>query len=345
MPGKSKANKSILRRAPAIILLALLLCTVLTSCFSTSDGQSVNIFDLLIVKPFAFILKTIYQLVNSYGLAIIIFTILTKIILLPLTIKSKKGMQDMQRIQPKLLELEQKYKKNNPQKYQEEMTKLYQKEGVSPMGGCLPTLISLPIMMGLYWPICQPLKHLMNLTQAQISEIASRLGFETVAGAGGAATYASEITIAQAIYENFDKVKDISENIIQMNFNFLGMNLGEVPSFTTFNLLFLLPLISGATSFLLTKLNQWLQLRSTGVAPQQNNAMMTLMGPIMSIWIGYSLPVGLTLYWITGNLVSMVQEVALTYYFDKKKAKEDALKALEEEKNPTKKTSKGAKKK
>jgi len=255
MPGKSKANKSILRRAPAIILLALLLCTVLTSCFSTSDGQSVNIFDLLIVKPFAFILKTIYQLVNSYGLAIIIFTILTKIILLPLTIKSKKGMQDMQRIQPKLLELEQKYKKNNPQKYQEEMTKLYQKEGVSPMGGCLPTLISLPIMMGLYWPICQPLKHLMNLTQAQISEIASRLGFETVAGAGGAATYASEITIAQAIYENFDKVKDISENIIQMNFNFLGMNLGEVPSFTTFNLLFLLPLISGATSFLLTKLN------------------------------------------------------------------------------------------
>lgn len=342
MPGKSKANKSILRRAPAIILLALLLCTVLTSCFSTADGQTVNIFDLLIVKPFAFILKTIYKLVNSYGLAIIIFTILTKIILLPLTIKSKKGMQDMQRIQPKLQELEQKYKKSNPQKYQEEMTKLYQKEGVSPMGGCLPTLISLPIMMGLYWPICQPLKHLMNLTKDQIAQVAARLGFETTAGAGA---YASEITIAQAVYENFDKVKDISENLFQMNFNFLGMNLGEVPSFTTFNLLFFLPLISGATSFLLTKLTQWLQLRSTGVAPQQNNAMMVLMGPLMSIWIGYSLPIGLTLYWITGNLVSMVQEVVLSFYLDKKKAKEDELKALEEVNNPTKKTSKGAKKK
>ncbi len=338
MPGRSKANKSILKRVPVIILLALLLCTVLTSCYTTADGNSVNIFDLLIVKPFAFILKSIYQLVNSYGLAIIIFTVLTKIILLPLTIKSKKGMQDIQRIQPQMQELEKKYKKSNPEKYQEEITKLYQKEGVSPMGGCLPTLISLPIMMGLYWPICQPLKHLMNLTTAQIAEITTRLGLETTMGS------VSEITIAQAIYENFDKVKDISENIIQMNFNFLGMNLGEVPSFTTFNLLFFLPLISGATSFLLTKLTTWLQFRSTGVAPQQNNnAMMTLMGPIMSIWIGYSLPIGLTLYWITGNLVSMVQEVLLTFYFDKKKAK-DELRAPEE-KNNTKKTSKGAKKK
>ncbi|NLD88130.1 MAG: YidC/Oxa1 family membrane protein insertase [Clostridiales bacterium] len=336
MPEKNKAN--IWKRAPVIILLALLLCTVLTSCFQNADGTTTNIFDLLIVKPFAFILKTIYQLVHSYGLAIIIFTILTKILLLPLTIKSKKGMMEQQRIAPKLKELENKYK-NDKQKYQEEMTKLYQKEGISPMGGCLPTLISLPIMLGLYWPISQPLTHLMNLTKDQIAEVTARLGLTTTA------THMSEMTVAQAIYENFDKVKDISDKIIPMNFDFLGVNLGAIPSFTQFNVLFLLPIISGATAFALTKLTNWLQYKSTGVMPQQANGMMTFIGPVMSIWIGFSLPVGLTLYWITGNLISMLQEILLTKYFDKLKLKEEEKIKFGESAKQNNKTSKGAHKK
>ncbi len=276
-----------------------------------------NIFDFLIVKPFAFILRSIYDLVGSYGLAIIIFTIVTKIIILPLSIKSKKSMAKMQKLQPKLKELEAKYK-NDKQKYQEEMAKLYQTEDVSPLGGCLPTLITLPIMMGLYWPISEPLKHLMNLTAEQIALITERLGMATETG------FVSQIALAQKVYENFDLVKDISPNIIPMDMNFLGINLGATPSFSTFNLLFLIPIISGLSAFLLNKLTMELQYRSTGTR-MQNQGAMTLMMPLMSVWIGFSLPAGLGLYWIVSNLVAMVQEVFLSKYMEREIKKEAAI--------------------
>ena len=269
-----------------------------------------NIFDLLIVKPFAFVLMGIYNIVGSYGLAIILFTIFTKLILLPLSIKSKKGMLDLQRIGPKQKELEQKYK-NDKKKYSEELTKLYQKEGVSPMGGCLPMLITIPIMMGLYWPISQPLTHLMNLTSDQITLIGERLGF---VGNG----INSQIALAQLVYENFSKVSDISSNIIAMDFRFLGMNLGATPSYTVFNLLFFIPIISGLTALLLTKVTNHLQYKSTGVMPANQNAMLTYMMPLFSVWIGFSLPAGLGIYWISGNLVSIAQEYFLTYYMNRK---------------------------
>ncbi len=279
-----------------------------------------NIFDFLIVKPFAFVLRSIYDLVGSYGLAIIIFTIVSKIIILPLSIKSKKGMVKIQKLQPKLKELEERYK-NDKQKYQEEMAKLYQTEDVSPMSGCLPTLITLPIMMGLYWPISEPLKHLMNLTAEQIALITERLGMTTQTG------YVSQIAIAQKVYENFDLVKDISPNIIPMDMNFLGINLGATPSFTTFNLLFLIPIISGLTAFLLNKLTTYLQYRSTGVQPANQGQMMVLMMPLMSVWIGFSLPAGLGLYWITSNIVAMIQEVFLSKYMERELKKEAAIDA------------------
>ncbi len=279
-----------------------------------------NIFDFLIVKPFAFVLRSIYDLVGSYGLAIIIFTIVSKIIILPLSIKGKKGMVKMQKLQPKLKELEERYK-NDKQKYQEEMAKLYQAEDVSVFGGCLPTLITLPIMMGLYWPISEPLKHLMNLTTEQIALITERLGMASETG------YVSQIAIAQKVYENFDLVKDISPNIIPMDMNFLGINLGATPSFTTFNLLFLIPIISGITAFLLNKLTTYLQYRSTGVQPANQGQMMVMLMPLMSVWIGFSLPAGLGLYWITSNIVAMIQEIFLSKYMERELKKEAAIDA------------------
>jgi len=279
------------------------------------------IFDTLIVGPFAFILRTIYDFVGSYGLAIIIFTVIAKLIILPLTIKSKKSMLAMQRLQPKLKELELRYK-NDKQKYQEEMAKLYQTENVSPMGGCLPTLISLPIMMGLYWPISQPLKHLMKLTAEEIALVTERLGL-----AAENAGLTSEILVAQEIYNNFDLVKDISPNIIPMNMNFLGMNLGAIPNFTAFNLLFLFPVISGITSFLLTKLTQEIQFRTTGVRSDASTSTMTWMMPLMSVFIGFQLPIGLTLYWIASNVFSMIQEVFLGMYTKRLVEKEEAAAA------------------
>lgn len=320
MPTQKKPRFSG-RRVVIVLLLALLICTLLTSCFTDGNGETTNIFIVILVKPFAYILRWIYGWCNSFGWSLILFTLLTRLVLLPLNIKSKKGMAEMQALQPKMKELEKKYQ-NDKQKYQEEVSKLYKKEGVSPMGGCLPTLITLPIMFALYWPISQPLKYLMNLSSAQIDAVRDQLVLigAQVNGVLVSAT-SSEMTLVQAIHDNIAAVSSISENIIPMNLMFLGMNLGAVPSFTTFNILFILPILSAGTSFLLSKLTTWLQERSTGVKSTQQNGMMMWMMPLISIWVGFTLPAGLTVYWIAGNVFGVLQEFFITYYLQRKKEK------------------------
>ena len=321
MPTQKKPRFSG-RRVVVVLALALLICMLLTSCFADRNGETTNIFIVVLVRPFAYILRWIYDWCNSFGWALILFTLLTRLVLLPLNIKSKKGMAAMQALQPKLKELEKKYQ-NDKQKYQEEVAKLYKKEGVSPMGGCLPTLLTLPIMFALYWPISQPLKYLMNLSAAQIAAVRDQLILigAKVNGVLVSAT-SSEMTLVQAIHDNFEAVSSISENIFPMNLMFLGINLGAVPSYAKFYVLLVLPFISAGTSFLLSKITTWLQERSTGVQNSQQNGMMTWMMPLISLWIGFSLPAGLTVYWIASNLVAMAQEVFTTYYIQKKKEKE-----------------------
>ena len=320
MPTQKKPHFSG-RRVVIVLSLALLICTLLTSCFADANGETTNIFIVVLVRPFAYILRWLYDWCNSFGWALILFTLLTRLVLLPFNIKSKKSMAEIQTLQPKLKELEKKYQ-SDKQKYQEEAAKLYKKEGISPMGGCLPMLLTLPIMFALYWPISQPLKYLMDLSSAQIAAVRDQLvliGAE-VNGVLVSAT-SSEMTLVQAIHDNFAAVSSISENIFPMNLSFLGMNLGAVPSFTTFNVLFLLPLLSAGTSFLLSKVTTWLQERSTGVASTQQNGMMLWMMPIISIWVGFTLPAGLTVYWIAGNIVGILQEFFITYYLQHKKEK------------------------
>jgi len=310
------------RRVLIVLAMAMMICMLLTSCYTDGNGETTNIFIAVLVRPFAFILRWIYDWTQSFGWSLILFTLFTRLILLPLNIKSKQGMAEMQALQPKLKELEKKYK-NDQQRYQEEAAKLYKKEGVSPMSGCLPTLLTLPVMFALYWPISQPMKYLMKLTASQISQVREQLVLigAKVDGVLIAAN-SSEMTLVQALSNHFADVSFISENIFPMNLQFLGMDLGAVPSFTKFNLIFLLPIISAVTSFLLTQFTTWLQEKTTGTkSTQQNNAMMKWMMPIISIWIGFTLPAGLTLYWIACNVIGILQELFITYYLKMKKEK------------------------
>ena len=117
--------------------------------------MKMSLFDIITV-PLGFIINMIYRLVQNYGVAIIIFTIIVKLILLPLNIKSQKAMRKQQKIQPILAELQKKYA-NDKEKLQQEMMKLYKDNNVSMMGGCLPMLIQMPILIGLYNVIRSPL--------------------------------------------------------------------------------------------------------------------------------------------------------------------------------------------
>lgn len=311
MPNRSNHSKT--RTLLVVLLCTALLALSLSGCVTNSAGESESVFSIILVRPFAWILGWIYSWCGNFGLSLILFCVLTRLIMLPFNIRSKRSMLRMQVLQPKMKEIEKKYP-NDKNKQSVEMMALYKKEGVSPMSGCLTSLITLPLMFALYWPISQPLKYLMHLTAAQIKQVAETLvSIGAKVGNTAVAATSSQMTLVQAIADNFDAVKGISDNIFRMDLTFLGMNLGATPNFRVFDALFFLPIISAGTSFLMMYVTRKLQEKATGTKAgqdqtQQQTQMMTWMMPLISLWIGFTLPAGLAVYWIAGNVVGIAQE-------------------------------------
>lgn len=272
--------------------------------------------------PLGFVMKLIYNFIHNYGLSIIVFTILVKLILLPLAIKQQKSSAKMAVVQPQTLELQKKYA-NNQQKLNEELQALYAREGYNPMGGCLPTLIQFLIIMGLYDVIYKPLTHVLALGKdviAQATEIASSLG------ALPAKMYSAEPYIISAVQNNpeaFDVLgTDAVTKIQNLDMNFLGINLGAIPSFA-FNLLLLIPILSFASSMLMTVLSA--RNMDTGGNPAATGMKATLfMMPLLSAWICFSVPAGVGMYWAVSNLLSIVQMLVLNKFYNPKEMAEKA---------------------
>ena len=204
--------------------------------------------------PLGWIMWAIYSVVGNFTVALILFTIVTKALLFPLSIKQQKNTARMAAFRPQQEALQKKYG-NNKQKYQEELMKLYEQEGYNPMSGCLPLLIQFPILFGLIDVIYKPLTHIAHLsadTIEKMREIAEKAG-----GILGANTYAQEIDIINAL--NSGKASlftgqigaDVIEKAQHIDLNFLGINLGERPVWA-FNLLVLIPILSGITSLLVS---------------------------------------------------------------------------------------------
>lgn len=305
-------------------------------------------FNFLVTRPFSWILLKLYQLLGSYGLALIVFTLVVKLILLPFSAKSKKSTMKTSRLAPKQKELEKKYK-DDQTKYQTELNKLYKEEGVNPMTGCLWSLIPFPILIGLYNVVRQPLTNLMQLTSDQIALVA-----ETLTGLGVTVDTANEIGVAGYVHQYFNQIQAVVPNIINIDFNFLGLDLSQLPRWNVFFEsgffsqspqviwgavgLFLIPVISGAMSFLSTwlmqKMNNTVATDEKGEMDQDAAAaanssmkMMTYMMPLVSVWIGFIMPAGIGIYWIANSFFSIVQDVILTNRYRKIYDAEDAIKA------------------
>jgi len=264
------------------------------------------IFNIVAV-PFGYIMRFIYDLVGNYGIAIILFSLLTKILMVPMGYKQKISSIRTARLQPKLQELQRRYA-HDKNRYNQEMQALYEREGVSPMAGCGTLLLTFPIMIGLYYVIQKPLTYLMHLTADEIAMLSQRFNFES----------AYEITLAQVINDNFAEASALCSKLIPMKFDFFGIDLSATPSFKEFNLLWLIPIVSGLTAYLLSVVNVKLQEKMSRVKqPAQGNLVMKLMSPAMSLYFAFILPAGLGLYWIAGNIFSMLQEALLTLYLMK----------------------------
>ena len=306
-------------------------------------------FSQIILTPFSWLLK-FFESFSNYGVALILFAIVVKIILFPFSLKSKRSMIQMNLIQGKVQQIQKQYARNR-EKMNEEVQKLYAKEGVNPMGGCLWSLIPLFILWPLYAIIRRPLYHLMHLSEEAIEAVANALGY-VAENAGRTAAY-SELYMANMMNEgNIDAIraavdgvsKGMGDNLFIVDFNFLGMNLADIAQwkiwdFDVYNWgtigLFLLPIISAVLSWLMSKVSQMTNaMNKQQAATQQNSQMkgMMIMMPLMSLWIGYAMPAGLCIYWIINSLTSMVQEFISGKMLKKDYEKAAALRAEQEQK-------------
>ena len=291
-----------------------------------------NIIDSIICVPFGAVLRYIYFFVKSYGFAIILFTIVTKAIFFPLSLKSKRSMMGIQKLTPKLNELQKKYA-NDKEAYNRAAAELYQSEGVSPAGGCLPTLITFPIMIGLYYVIQRPLSFFFGLSSEAIVSVAKLLG-ETIP-ASTTQFQAMEISLASKAMENFDKIKPVAQQLFMVDFNFFGIPLSQTPKISNFNILWIIPILSGLTAYISNKVIMKSQTKMSGgqtaAAAAGANSVMMLMVPLMSVWFGFILPAGVGIYWITSNIVTMIQEILITEYLVKEDGKKQAQLQAEKE--------------
>ncbi len=292
-----------------------------------------------ITTPFAWLLTVLYEFTNSYGLAIILFALIVRLILFPFQMKSKRSTMRMTRIQPKMKELEKKYS-GNQQKYNEEIQKLYKKEKINPMSGCIWSLIPFPILLALYSVIRQPLTAMMGLSSEQVTLVVDKLN---ALGAGITDTTSaySQLPIAQKVFEHFDQIKEVVPKVLKLDFSFLGINLSEFPKDYVLGLfkgtnnagawvviaMILIPILSGFFSWLSMAITQ----KIMGTTQERSMKTMNFIMPLISVYIAFIMPASLGLYWIAGSVFTVLQELILTTYYKKKLDAEDAVKKAEED--------------
>lgn len=291
----------------------------------------------IIQVPFGYLMDWLYVLTHNYGVALIIFSIAVQLVMLPMTAKSKKSMMKMSRLQPRMQELQRRYA-DDPQRQNQALQELYREEGVSMGGGCLWSLLPMLILIPLYTVVREPIVYMLHESQ----EVAQQIIEVIKAAAPEAFTsndFYSQIAAAQLLPQYAELVKEaiptISEQTLQgINFSFLGINLGAIPQFNVFAATFwvwpqigafLLALLSAGnqvvTMLISQKMNDSVITNKDGVqdketaqnsqAAQTSKIMMYTM-PLMMLWIGFTVPASLSLYWFVGGVVRTAEDVILT---------------------------------
>lgn len=293
---------------------------------------------------FGYVLNFLYNLVNNYGVAIILFSILVKIIMIPISIKQQRTMKQSAKIQDELKQIQYKYK-NNPEQMNNEVMALYKREKMSPFSGCLSAIIQLILLFSVFMLVRSPLTYMVKLSGDAISSLEKIVLTED----GNTNNNYKEISIIQAIKsqesaisvgEEYDKDK-INEYIDKANLqmDFLGIDLSQVP---TQNLsdwkTLVIPILYVISSFISIKLTTATQdknkkdknLITDGkeenkeqeINPMEDaNKTMSWMMPIMSISIAIIAPLGLALYWLMNNILMIIERFILNKILEKEEAK------------------------
>ena len=305
----------------------------------------------LITVPFGWLLGILYQFTANYGVAMILFTIFVKLILAPITAKSKKTSMKMSRITPMVQDIQKRYE-GDQQKMNEALQNLYREEGVSMGAGCLWSLVPLLILFPLLSIIREPIVYLLHESAenaAKIVEVIKTGAPDLFSGN----EYYSQVAAARHISDFAAQIKEAipgisADTLAGLNFDFIGIDLGLIPQWNIFAEGWawdwahiggaLIPILSAGTSvlsmFIMQKLNNSVVTDKNGVhdeetakksqSNQSTNIMLWMM-PLMSLWIGFTVPGGLSLYWLVQGVVSIILDVILTLHYRKVYDAEDAI--------------------
>ena len=278
----------------------------------------------IILTPFAWLLMLFYDFSQNYGIALILFALVIKLVLFPFNLKGKKSMIQMNMLQGKMQQIQRKYP-NDRERQNLELQRLYEKEKVSPMGGCLWSLLPIFILLPLYAIVRQPLKYLMGLTEDQITQLIEVLNTFTQTAIDPSSNVYFQLTASNVLYQNFDAVVSdpsvaaFAGQLKQRNFSFLGMSLDVIPNWKIWagpfdwNTIgtFLLPVISAATGLLMSvismRTNQLSKGQEMSEQAKSTNRTMMIMSPVISLWVGYSMPAAMSIYWLGNNVLSILQ--------------------------------------
>lgn len=314
----------------------------------------------IVTVPFGWLMAVLYHTTQNYGVAMIIFALAVQLVLTPINAKSKKSMMGMSRLAPQVQDIQRRYP-NDPQKQNELTQKLYQDAGVSMGGGCLWSLIPMLILFPLFTVIREPITYILMESKEVAAEIVKVIQANAPEAFSGNSYYA-QVTAAQLIPQFTEELRaaipEISERALEgINFNFLGINMGAIPQFNIFSPnwawnwahigAFLIPVLSTGSQFLQMWISQktnnsvitdenGVQDEETAKNSQQNQSMQMMMWmmPLMTLWIGFTVAAGLSLYWFVGGIFRMVTDPIMTNHYRKIYDAEDAVrlqKAMEEE--------------
>ena len=273
-----------------------------------------KIFDIINI-PLGWLLEWMTGLFNnSFAVAVLIFTVVINVACIPLSLKSQKSSVGQIRIKPKLDELKKKCG-DDRQKYSMEMQKLYQEENISMSGGCLPLLIRLPLMMSVYYLIRSPLTYLMHIGKDTIQTAWDAL---VATGAIKNTKYLDELAIIDAVNKGTISSPEIAAQVNSVDFSLFGIDLTQTPKFNWnviegWDAIWLIPILAFASQMLVSIVSMRMQKKINPDAPSMAGMMLTM--PLMSLFIGFSLPGGVGFYWICSSIVSGGIQTLLQYFY------------------------------
>lgn len=297
-----------------------------------------------IANLFGYLLNFLYNLFNNYGIAIIVFTILLRIILIPITVSQQKSMKKNAKVQEKMKEIQKKYK-NNPEKLNQETIELYKREKVSPFSGCLSSIIQIILIISVFWLVSKPLTYMKKVDSNKVNEYIEQIKTED----GKASAY-PEIQIIQT--------KSAEDSEVAINMDFLGLDLSKVPNQNLKDIkVYIIPILYVITFFVSIKMTNNMQdkAKEKKKAEQQKKATenneiseekaliseeeakseeameamqdmtksMNYMIPIMSITIAFIAPLGLALYWLVSNIAMIIERIIINKISENKKEEEE----------------------